>query len=314
MRWDFGHWTGWGAIVAAAAVLTACAADTKSASSAAADTSLPDQASWMVVTPPKHKMFVLDTVAFTRQDPLGVAAGFDIDGLVSTKDDPKGCMHADFVSPEGTPGIDNQFSLIVPLIEKTGIAAFEKLLQSSIESGGVLLMLDVMGLDDWQNDPEVEVKLRAGQGLPLLGTDGKLLTGQTFHVSARDPYVAAGKAALQNGWLTVGPFDVNLPVQVFGKDYTLEMRHGFLRFHITDSDRIDGGLVGGGITLSSIYTIAKIASEDQGNIYDIVTKLMGNMGDLAPDAAGKCTQISAVLSFQGVTGYYYPKDVTPTAP
>jgi hypothetical protein len=261
---------------------------------------------------PKRRLFVFDTVTFTRQNPVGVAPGFDLDGKVSAQGDPAGCGHADFTSPDGKSGIDNNFALLVPLIELTEIQAFEKLLQSSIESGGVLLMAQLDGVDDLRNDPEVTVMLRAGQGLPLLGTDGKLLSGQTFHVNDRDPATVAGKGAIQDGWIEVGPFDLELPVQVFGVDYTLSMRKGRLRFHILDDERIDGGVVGGGITLDSIYALAKKAAQGQGDIDEIVGNLVAGMGDMAPDSKGACTQISAALAFQGVSAFFYPDEVTPT--
>ncbi len=256
------------------------------------------------------RLFVLDTIKFARQKPPGTVLGWDLDGKVSTADDKATCGKKDFVSPDGVAGIDNQFSLLVPLIEASGIAAFESLLQASVESGGVLLMVELVGLDSLTDDSEVTVRIRAGQGMPLLGTDGKVLTGQTFHLNKRDPATVCGKGKLVAGTIDVGPFDIDLPIQVFGKEYTLEMRGGRVRFHILDDQRVDAGLVGGGITLSSIAKIAKTAAEDQGNIDDIVESLTGTMGDLAQDATGTCTQLSAALTFTGVSAFFYPADVT----
>lgn len=265
-----------------------------------------------VVKPKTHFLWVLDTVKFTRQDPFGIAPGWNLDGKISDEKDDTTCDKPDFTSPEGVPGIDNQFSVLVPIIAQTGIAAFESLLQASVESGGVLLMVEVDGVDNLVDDPEVAVTIRAGQGQPLLGTDGKVLIGQTFHVNQRDPATLCGKAPLKGGVVDVGPFDIDLPLQVFGKDYTLEMRGGHLRFRVIDGQRIDAGLVGGGVTLSSIGKIAKKAAEDQGNIDDIVQSLTGGMGDLARDATGTCQQLSAVLSFSGVSAFFYPYEITQT--
>lgn len=256
------------------------------------------------------RLFVLDTIKFARQKPPGTVLGWDLDGKVSGEDDKATCGKKDYVSPDGVVGIDNQFSLLVPLIEASGIAAFESLLQASVESGGVLLMVELVGLDSLTDDPDVTVRIRAGQGIPLLGTDGKVLTGQTFHLNKRDPATVCGKGKLTGGTIDVGPFDIDLPLQVFGKDYTLEMRGGRVRFHVVDDQRIDAGLVGGGITLSSIAKIAKTAAEDQGNIDDIVESLTSSMGDLAQDGTGTCTQMSAALTFTGVSAFFYPADVT----
>lgn len=293
------------------ATTAACAdAGTAPAGDTSADTK-PDAAFETKVAPfQTRRLYVLDTIRFARQKPFGTVLGWNLDGKVSGEDDKATCGKKDFVSPDGVPGIDNQFSLLVPLIEASGIAAFESLLQASVESGGVLLMVELIGLDSLTDDPEVTVRIRAGQGVPLLGTDGKVLTGQTFHLSKRDPATVCGKGKLAGGVIDVGPFDIDLPLQVFGKDYTLEMRGGRVRLQIADDKRIEAGLVGGGVTLSSIAKIAKTAAEDQGNIDDIVEALTSNMGDLAQDATGTCTQMSAALTFTGVSAFFYPADVT----
>ena len=77
-------------------------------------------------TPPSHgapctsdhvASTLVRTLRFARQDPRGVSEGFDIDQHVSSSGDPIGCRHADFTSPSGVPGIDNQMATLVPLIE-----------------------------------------------------------------------------------------------------------------------------------------------------------------------------------------------------
>lgn len=294
------------------AAVLACACD-GGGSASKPDASGDTKAEVSAAKPVTSRLFVLDTIKFTRQNPPGVAPGWNLDGKVSDGDDASTCGKKDFTSPEGVPGVDNQFSILVPLIEKTGISAFETLLQASVESGGVLLMVQVEGADNWSDDPEITVHLRAGQGVPLLGTDGKVLAGQTFHVNKRDTHTLVGKAALKGGVADLGPFDMDMPLQIFGKDYTLEMRGGRLRFQVIDGDRLEAGLVGGGITMASIAKIAKTAAEDQGNIDDIVQALTGGMGDLAKDATGTCQQLSAVLSFSGVAAYFYPADLTATS-
>ena len=301
---DFGRWA-----CALALALGGCEAATVKTADAGgtADLGAADGKS-------THKIYVFDTIGFTRLDKDGHAPGFNLDDKVSDGSDDSTCDQADFISPDGELGIDNQFATLVPLIEATGISAVEKLLQASIESGGILLLFELDGLDDLVNDPEVHIQVRAAFGAPLLGTNGRLLTDQTFHVSPRDPNVDAGKAVVKDGILTTGPFDIDLPVQVFGKDYTLEARGTFVRFHIVDAERIDQGILGAGVTISSVMAIAKKGAEDQSDILPIVESLVGGKGDLAKNAAtGVCDQMSAGLQFTGVSGFFFPADVTPGA-
>ena len=269
----------------------------------------------LATTPVKstHKIYVFDTIGFTRLDANGFAPGFNLDHKVSDASDDGTCDQADFTAPDGTPGIDNQFATLVPLIEATGISAVETLLQASIETGGILLLFELDGLDDLVNDPQVSVRVRAAFGTPLLGTNGKLLTDQTFHVSPRDPDVNGGNAVIKDGWLTAGPFDINLPVEVFGIDYTLEARGTLVKFHIVDDERIDHGILGAGITISSIMALAEKAAAGQGDILPIVTSLVNGKGDLAKNATtGACDQMSAALQFTGVAAFFFPADVTAT--
>ena len=289
--------------------LLACDGGTPAAAAADAKQDVSQE---VAVKPITNRLFVLDTIKFARQNPKGVVVGWNLDNKVSDETDTASCGKKDFVSPDGVPGIDNQFSILVPIIESSGIAAFESLLQASVESGGVLLMVELDGLDHLSNDDQVEVRIRAGQGQPLLGTDGKVLTGQTFHLNKRDPATVCGKGPLKAGVVDFGPFDIDLPLQIFGKEYILEMRSCHVRFRILDDQRIDAGIIGGGATLSSIAKIAKTAAEDQGNIDDIVQALTGGMGDLARDATGTCTQMSAALTFSGVSAFFYPSELTKT--
>jgi len=132
-------------------------------------------------------LMVVDVINFTREDPVGVAPGFDLDAKVSEEGDEGSCGHGDFMSPEGESGIDNQLALLTPLFDQVGIGAIEGFVQAAVESGGLLIMWQVDGIDDPVNDDDITVTLRFGTGAPLLGTDGLLLSGQSFHLNAETP-------------------------------------------------------------------------------------------------------------------------------
>lgn len=292
--------------IALCAFLASC---TTTAPTAAADVSTFDAGFTPVST---HRIYAFDTISFIRLDPDGRAVGWDLDHKISDDTDKTTCNHSDFLSPDGVPGIDNQFATLVPLLAATRISAVEQLLQASITSGGILMLVELNGIDDLKNDPDIDVRVRAAFGVPLLGTDGLLLTDQTFHVSPRDPDVHVPHAWLKDGVLETPPFDIVLPVQVFGKDYALDARGAHVRFHIVDGERIDHGSLGAGITLQSIRAIALKAAEGEGDILEIVENLVAGNGDLEPDASGACTQMSAGLQFTGVSAYFFAADTTPT--
>lgn len=280
----------------------------------AAPSSSADASTADAVLKPLHstRLYVFDSITFAREKPVGVAPGFDLDGRISDEKDKLSCGKVDFVSPEGVKGIDNQFARLVPLIEASGLGAFEGLLQTTIKDGGLLLMLQVQGIDDIHNDSEVHVSIRAGQGTPLLGTDGLLLSGQTFHRSTKSPETDAGSAQIEKDILSAGPFDVQLPVVVFGKNYILELRKARIRAKITPDGGLSEGILGGGITLTSIDAIAETAAQDQPSLMDMIHGVIGDNGDLAVAADGVCSQISAALKFSAVSAFLF-EDVTATA-
>jgi hypothetical protein len=257
------------------------------------------------------RTFVLDTIGFTRKDANGHVPGFDVDNRVSQEGDVETCDKGDFTAPDGTPGIDNQFANLVPIIELSGLKAFEGLLQSSIDNGGILLMLDVSDVQDWRNDTQIKAVLRAGYGHPLLGTDGLLLSGQTFHLSTRSPELVLPNARIVDGILRADAFDGQLPIHVFEYDYTLDMKSAQIVASVVSDSRLEAGLLGGGITLSSIEQVAKTAAIDQPDLYETITALVAGVGDLAKDPlTGACTQISATLSFTATTAYLFPGAAT----
>lgn len=253
---------------------------------------------------------IIDTMGFTRQKPIGVAPGFDLDGKISGADDTSTCGKVDLTSPDGTPGVDNEFAKLVPLVEASGIGALEGLIQSTINDGGIMLLLQLDELDDALNDDAVILRVRAGAGVPLLGTDGLLLEGQTFAVHEDSPEVST-KATVQDGILTVTPFDLKLPLVVFGVKYDLDLRGVQIRARLTENGGMTEGVFGGGLTMASILDIAQKGAADQKNLVELVMGVLGGAGDLAPDpVSGECTQMSAVLAFTGVNGYLFGEPAT----
>lgn len=263
--------------------------------------------------PYTSRTFVFDTVVLTRRDASGRVPGFDVDGKTSGEDDAETCNKADATAPDGTPGIDNQFATLVPLIELAGLGALEGLVQSSIDNGSILLLLDLADVQDWQNDPSVKVTLRAAAGAPLLGTDGLLLPGQTFSLSKRSPELVIPGGRIENGVFRTGTFDGALPISVFGVDYSLDMRNAQVQASVLGPDRMENGLVGGGITLQSIEVLAAQAAMGEADLDELILSLVAGVGDLAKDATGQCTQVSAALGFTAVSAYLYPGPA-PAAP
>ena len=250
------------------------------------------------------RLMIFDTLEFTRQKPVGVAPGFDLDKVVSKAGNMQTCGHADLKSPTGAKGIDNQFAKLVPLLEQTQVGAIHGLVQNAIEDGGLLIMLQLEGVDDTLNDDEVSLRVRLGKGKPLLGTDGLVLAGQTFHLHPESPEIAL-TAQVKGGVVDGGPFKMRLPIIIFDVLYEITIHDALIRFTFDADGGLKGGLIGGGVPISDIMTIAYTAAMNAGGILEAIEPVVKGMGDLHKGPDGKCHRISAVLGFSAVSAFLF---------
>jgi len=250
------------------------------------------------------KLLVLSTLGFTRMGKDGRVPGFNLDGKTSTKHDKTTCEKPDFVNPSGEKGIDNQFATLVPLIEAGGLSAVEGLLQGAVDDGGLLIMLQVDGIDDPTDDPAVTVRVRAGTGKPLLGTDGVVLSGQTFNLHEKSPESLAKTARIEGGMLHAGPFDTLLPLTIFGVHYSFSVKGARIRARLLGDGDADQGVFGGGLLVSDMIGIAKQAEKFEKGVSDIVAPIAKIAGDMDKGPEG-CRQVSMALAFSGVSAFLW---------
>ncbi len=256
--------------------------------------------------PPTHtQLSAINALSFTRALSPGVAPGFNLDDRISDQHDSETCNKPDFTSPEGEPGIDNQLATLVPLFETVGIGAVEQLVQNSIKEGGLLIMLEIAGLTDAQDTAPVTVRLRLGQGTPLLGTDGLLLSGQTFHVHPDSEDVVVDGARVSEGVLDGGPFEARLPIVVFGQQYVLPLHNTRLRARLTYDGGLADGVLGGEVALEDIITLATQANMNDQHILPAVQAILGGKGDLDRGDDGKCKRISGTFAFTAVSAFFF---------
>lgn len=242
-------------------------------------------------------------ITFTREE-MGTSDGFDLDGRVSDRGDAQACRKPDFVASDGRMGIDNQVSQLLPIIEEqTGGLRLDDVLQTAIDNGQLLIALELIGVDDPMNDPCVTVRLRPVVGTPLLGTDGRVLPGQTFDLDPAGEVSTVEGARLVDGVLEIGPAPVALPVQVLDARFTLHVEASRMRLVRAD-DGTWQGILGGGISVDEMIQVAQgltIPSDLMG----AVMLVLRTYADLDRDEAGACQAISATLAVDGVSAFLY---------
>lgn len=250
--------------------------------------------------PDDSMVFVFSTVSYARRDGETVW-GFNLDEHESESDDDEGCYHADLSTPEGTPGIDNALSGLIPALEATEAVALETLIQTAINTGELLLVLEVTGVDDWQNDDCVSVGIYRATGTPMVGTDGYLLDGQSFNLDLSLPFDQVSNMAIENGRLVARPLEIQLPVQVLDEFLNIEMYNGGIQIDINE-DGSAVGFFGGGIPISFFIDIATLPDV---NLPESIVSLLGAAADLNPDDNGDCQQLSVALMLEAVPAHLY---------
>ena len=247
-------------------------------------------------------ILVIESIQFARQTD-GVAWGFDIDGLTSDNDDEEGCYHDDLIDPLGNEGIDNAFSALIPTLELTEANAAEGLIQDAINTGELLLMLKISGVDDLFNDDCVTVEVLRGSGTPIIGTEGLILDGQTFDRNEDIPSTVLEEVQIDNGVLTLFPLNMSLPFTILDNYLDFALEDGTIRLDITSGAYT--GVLGGATPRSYLEEVVQI---NEIGITDLLLQLLGTAADLYPDETGECQYISSAFEFSAVPAYLYPTE------
>jgi hypothetical protein len=231
----------------------------------------------------------------------GVSWGFNLDDHVSEAGDPEGCNKADFVDPLGNEGIDNALSNLLPALESTEAAALEPLLQQSINTGDLLIMIEITGIDDRNNDDCVSVGFYRGKGSPMIGTNGMLLDGQSFERDLSLPYSIVENVSIENGHMTAMPLDIQIPAQILDEALNLHIYNGGLDITLLDDGGLQGFL-GGSIPISFLTDIIEL---DDVNLPEGVSALLYAAADLYPDDEGVCEYLSVAFQYEAIPAFFY---------
>lgn len=248
-----------------------------------------------------EKLVVIQRLSFVRQED-GVSDGFDLDGENSSLGSATGCGIADFATADGSPGVDNAFAYLLPALELTEAAAVEGLIQATIDSGELLIALELGELDDPLDDACVDVWVGRAGGSPLRGTDGRLLSGQTFDRDTESPSFVISDAALSGGQFEI-PAEIRLPVTIFDVSLDFTLIGGRIRGTVLPDGTITG-LFAGGLDIAYLLQITLEENVDN-DLYGVLAALLGSWSDLAPGEDGLCQQISMTFAFDAVPAFWF---------
>lgn len=245
--------------------------------------------------------FLMSRVTLVRAED-GVSEGFDLDGRSSTSGDDQGCGIEDYQSPDGEEGIDNALAELLPLLDATEAVALEPLIADAIQSGQLMLAVELSEVQDTSEDACVDLDIVQGTGAPLVGTDDVVLAGQTIERAPGS--VASGQGLpLVAGAVTARPVDLAVNFYVLDALVDLAMVEGAIRIEL-HQDGTASGLFAGGVDVAELFAFIDGAGIDQ-SLTDTLEILLQSTADLAPDETGACTRLSVTFAFEAVAVWFY---------
>jgi hypothetical protein len=253
-----------------------------------------------------------------------VADGMNLDGRnESTPGDaaPNTCAHQKFTSPTGAPGIDNQFWRAMGCIRGyRPDADIVKYQNANIPGGEYTVLIELTGVDDIRNDPDVQVGIYASPDRVTVDAAQNVLPDSSLSVPDDPRYRAVAHGRIVDGVLTTDPTDVRLKYKSQGYvDTDYYIKGARLRLELKP-DGTAKGMLGGYYDVETFYdgfirqaqvVTSVLLSYTCPGVYGA----LNNLADAYPDAkTGKCTAISTAFRLEAIPAFIiHPTDKTKTA-
>jgi hypothetical protein len=140
-------------------------------------------------------------------------------------------------------------------------------------------------------------------GQPSIGANGLVEEGQTFERDLNIPATFIEDAVLSGGTLRAGPFDLELPLVVDGFELLIQIEHANVIGSFDSYGRFQGIIAGAIVVPDFVESLNEI--EASADVLRLVGNLLNNLADLAPNAEGKCEQLSITLGISATTGFFF---------
>jgi hypothetical protein len=234
-----------------------------------------------------------------------VAAGMNLDGKVGKED---------FTSPEGEKGIDNQLWRVAGCTWPFREGSNTDIARKTLISARAPTLIELRGVDDPQNDPDVTVSVFAATNALTRDGRGDVLARATF-IADPDPNLrATTHGRIENGVLTTEPFDLILNYKEQIIDAPRHIRGARIRATLTKDGGIEGSFYGY-YTLDSYYASIEQMTQNGANLSRLTCPGIRLAIDRHADGyrdpkTGKYTAISSAYNFYGARAFVVPPQQT----
>lgn len=254
------------------------------------------------------------------------AFGLNLDGGSSDASAaPNSCKHANFTSPSGEPGIDNQLQRVLGCItgfRRSGhllaVGSVEDNFRIYYQSGQHTVLIELSELDDLTNDPEVTVGIYSSTDPAPFDAAGRPLTAASLLVHDDKRYHNIARGRIENGVLSTDPIDMRLKLDWGNVKSEYDLRQARVRLDVRPDGTLSG-LLGGYYDIENFYDgqirqTGVAAPIDHGFSCTSVYRAVQREADGVPDANGTCTAISTALRIDAVHAHVIHPKAPPASP
>ena len=138
------------------------------------------------------------------------SVGLNLDGTPDGRATDTTCQHEKFVSPEGQP-VDNQMARVISCSPSWRPDGFNReFLGGEFENSPTnRLVIEITGVDDERNDPDVEVTIAKGRDKLVSSAPGKFVPYLYQRIDDRYPrFISKTRGRIVDGVLTTDPIAV----------------------------------------------------------------------------------------------------------
>ncbi len=248
--------------------------------------------------------------------------GMNLDGRDDGAAAANSCKHENFTGVDGTAGVDNQMYRLLGCVY--GFRSFGQYEANENENrksnGKGMTLIEISGVDDARNDPDVTVTYYRAIDQYTLDASGRFTPFASYRIDTADGkarYSSSVKGRIVNGVVSTDASDANLP---FYGNYTYMnqlIRDMRLRLEIAPDGASAKGMVAGYYDvdqlmfyISGLGPISSTAINNCPSTYVAAHEI----ADGYPDPkTGNCTALSSAFNFNAVSAFVVHPQQTMTA-
>jgi hypothetical protein len=250
-----------------------------------------------------------------------IGYGMNLDGTKNGQATETTCEHAKLQTPDGQP-VDNQmFRLLGCLSNYYGfddgeLGYLESLRNQAFKDGGTTILIDITGVDDLKNDPDVTLGIYNGSDPMPIDVAGRMVPYGSLSVIDDKKYQSTVKAKIVDGVVISEPMEFTLKYDFGGRNREYHVKQGHLRLKLDGADNRATGQLAGYLPVTDVYlgstqANAEMIGFDCPSYVQAIHRLAD--GDKDP-ATGKCSSMSTSWDIAAIPAFViHPEEAQKTA-